>query len=136
MSDFTLHSWPRKIKGQGMGLKKHPGEKPKPIKKESKAHRKTEKELDKSWEIYKTVMKSLHDYVFCLRCGTKDNLVPDHCLTRNQEHKHWPSKLQSLCWNCNTSKASIREDLREPKLIEMLKKFDPKGNDDGRELKD
>ena len=114
----------------GIGLSKNPFKPHAKINRESKPHKESEKELRASWAIVKMVMKKIYKEVFCLYCGTKGSaenpLVPDHCNTRNQKNKHWPSKIQPACWSCNASKGSVREDLREPRFIAELEKLDPK----------
>jgi 5-methylcytosine-specific restriction endonuclease McrA len=45
----------------------------------------------------------------CVRCGSTNDLVPDHIVSRRNGGRHHPSNLQCLCRSCNARKAN-RED--------------------------
>ena len=55
----------------------------------------------------------LHRDEFCQRCGTEDNLVADHILSRKRGGAHHPDNLQALCQSCNSRKANIEDRQRE-----------------------
>lgn len=58
---------------------------------------------------------ALREYVIhrdggrCVRCGSVENLVADHIISRRNGGSHHPSNLQCLCDSCNARKASLED---------------------------
>lgn len=42
----------------------------------------------------------------CVVCGSQENLVADHILSRRNGGRHHPSNMQCLCDSCNALKAN------------------------------
>lgn len=42
----------------------------------------------------------------CCVCGTSEDLVADHVVSRRNGGSHHPDNLQCLCQSCNSSKAA------------------------------
>jgi 5-methylcytosine-specific restriction endonuclease McrA len=56
--------------------------------------------------------RALRDYVMyrdkhCLCCGSLENLVADHIVSRRNGGLHHPDNLQVLCDSCNARKANL-----------------------------
>jgi 5-methylcytosine-specific restriction endonuclease McrA len=42
----------------------------------------------------------------CQHCGTSEDLVADHIVSRRNGGTHHPSNMQALCQSCNSRKAN------------------------------
>ena len=43
----------------------------------------------------------------CQFCGTENDLIADHIISRRNGGAHHPSNMQALCQSCNSRKANI-----------------------------
>ncbi len=50
----------------------------------------------------------------CKRCGSCDDLVVDHVVSRRNGGTHHPDNLQALCKPCNDSKSNYEDRGRQP----------------------
>lgn len=50
----------------------------------------------------------------CGQCGTSDNLVVDHVVSKRNGGTHHPDNLQALCKPCNDTKSNYEDRGRAP----------------------
>lgn len=56
--------------------------------------------------------RSIREFVIwrdgsCRWCGSTEDLIADHVLSRRNGGSHHPSNLQALCQSCNSSKVGL-----------------------------
>lgn len=56
--------------------------------------------------------RDLRDFVIqrdkvCQWCGTANDLIADHIVSRRNGGSHHPSNMQALCQSCNSKKAGL-----------------------------
>lgn len=58
--------------------------------------------------------RALRDFVIwrdgaCRHCGTTEDLVADHIISRRNGGAHHPDNMQALCQGCNSVKANTSD---------------------------
>lgn len=49
----------------------------------------------------------IHRDKVCKWCGTNEDLIADHIISRKNGGKHHPDNLQALCQQCNSRKVGL-----------------------------
>lgn len=59
----------------------------------------------------------------CRQCGSSEELVLDHVVSRRNGGSHHPDNLQTLCKPCNDAKSNYQDRGREPVMCGQLDLF-------------
>ncbi len=114
----------KKTDKTGIGKRRDPEQPRKKIQLVSHKQRVRTNALKDKFKLVLMVQKAIYKYNFCVKCGSRKDLLADHVETRNEKNPDRFGNLQPLCFRCNSDKGSVRADYRDFEFVEALDKMD------------